>query len=66
MLEARGMPRFAELSDAELTTLLHYLRARARGRWPHRVAKVTAAPTIETRRPMAERSAGADSSASSF
>jgi hypothetical protein len=31
MLEARGMPRFAELSDAELTTLLHYLRARARG-----------------------------------
>jgi quinohemoprotein ethanol dehydrogenase len=30
MLEAKGMPRFAELSDAELNSLMHYLRARAR------------------------------------
>jgi len=30
ILEAKGMPRFAELSDAELTSLRHYLRARAR------------------------------------
>ena len=28
--EARGMPRFAELSDRELDALRHYLRARAR------------------------------------
>jgi quinohemoprotein ethanol dehydrogenase len=30
ILEAKGMPRFAELSDADLTSLRHYLRARAR------------------------------------
>jgi len=29
-LEARGMPRFAELTDAELDAIRHYLRARAR------------------------------------
>lgn len=29
--EARGMPKFAELSDRELSALRHYLRARARG-----------------------------------
>ena len=30
-LEARGMPRYAELTDADLDALRHYLRARARG-----------------------------------
>ncbi len=30
-LELRGMPRYDELSDAELERLRHYLRARARG-----------------------------------
>jgi quinohemoprotein ethanol dehydrogenase len=30
-LEIRGMPRYEELADAELETLRHYLRARARG-----------------------------------
>jgi quinohemoprotein ethanol dehydrogenase len=30
-LELRGMPRYDELTDAELETLRHYLRARARG-----------------------------------
>jgi len=30
ILEARGMPRYAELSDADLESLIHYLRARAR------------------------------------
>jgi quinohemoprotein ethanol dehydrogenase len=29
-LELRGMPKFDELTPAELTTLRHYLRARAR------------------------------------
>jgi hypothetical protein len=30
VLEARGMPRYAELSDSDLESLIHYLRARAR------------------------------------
>jgi quinohemoprotein ethanol dehydrogenase len=30
LLEVRGMPRYPELSDAELDSLRHYLRARAR------------------------------------
>ena len=30
-LELRGMPRYDELTDGELETLRHYLRARARG-----------------------------------
>jgi quinohemoprotein ethanol dehydrogenase len=30
ILQARGMPRYAELSDADLNSLIHYLRARAR------------------------------------
>jgi quinohemoprotein ethanol dehydrogenase len=29
-VEARGMPRFSELTDEELAALRHYLRARAR------------------------------------
>jgi quinohemoprotein ethanol dehydrogenase len=29
-LESRGMPAFAELSDAELQALQHYIRQRAR------------------------------------
>ena len=29
-LEAKGMPRFAELGDTELNALFHYLRGRAR------------------------------------
>ena len=30
ILQIRGMPRYAELSDADLNSLIHYLRARAR------------------------------------
>jgi hypothetical protein len=30
ILQARGMPRCAELSDADLNSLFHYLPARAR------------------------------------
>jgi quinohemoprotein ethanol dehydrogenase len=30
ILQTRGMPRYAELSDADLNSLIHYLRARAR------------------------------------
>jgi quinohemoprotein ethanol dehydrogenase len=30
ILVSKGMPRYAELSDAEMNALLHYLRARAR------------------------------------
>ncbi|MDB6043925.1 MAG: quinohemoprotein ethanol dehydrogenase [Gammaproteobacteria bacterium] len=30
ILQARGMPRYPELSDADLQSLIHYLRARAR------------------------------------
>jgi hypothetical protein len=30
ILEARGMPRYAELSDSDLESLIHYLRGRAR------------------------------------
>ena len=29
-LESRGMPKFAELTDAELDALRHYIRYRAR------------------------------------
>jgi quinohemoprotein ethanol dehydrogenase len=29
-LESRGMPRFADLSEADLEDLRHYLRSRAR------------------------------------
>jgi hypothetical protein len=29
-LEARGMPKYSELSDRELEALRHYIRARAR------------------------------------
>lgn len=38
--EARGMPRFAELSDRDLDALRHYLRARAR-------ATVSGAPKVD-------------------
>jgi quinohemoprotein ethanol dehydrogenase len=31
LLESRGMPRYPELSDADLEALRHYLRSRARG-----------------------------------
>jgi quinohemoprotein ethanol dehydrogenase len=31
LLEPRGMPRYPELTDADLESLRHYLRARARG-----------------------------------
>ena len=30
ILQAKGMPRYAELSDADLLSLINYLRARAR------------------------------------
>ncbi len=30
ILQARGMPRYAELGDSDLESLIHYLRARAR------------------------------------
>jgi hypothetical protein len=30
ILQIRGMPRYAELSDDDLNSLTHYLRARAR------------------------------------
>jgi quinohemoprotein ethanol dehydrogenase len=34
ILQVRGMPRYAELSDADLNSLIHYLRARARESLP--------------------------------
>jgi quinohemoprotein ethanol dehydrogenase len=34
LLQARGMPRYAELGDADLQSLIHYLRARARESFP--------------------------------
>ncbi|MCG2841132.1 cytochrome c [Sandaracinobacter sp. RS1-74] len=39
-LQSRGMPRFEELTDAELKGLQHYLRSRAR--------EVAAAPPVPT------------------
>ena len=44
-IEARGMPKFAELSDQELDALRHYIRYRARlATRPSGVAPVVAAP----------------------
>jgi quinohemoprotein ethanol dehydrogenase len=34
ILQTRGMPRYAELSDADLNSLIHYLRTRARESLP--------------------------------